>query len=180
MVRNIKNPENLLEKVVKFLYNGELDYKMEEIPALCEIAIDLTITVLQDELAKHIRAYFAEKECLKKLVDIRYQKEYRLTLEWLQTILTENFRFFTVAEWSALLDVSTFCGVLANVKDGDQLLKPEDRLAIIKEFLGEYNFPDPKEMENEKAALRDLFERDTRADVKWISTLHKDFPIWWK
>ena len=129
-------------KLLEFLYTGAISVNEEEfvplldmsryygVPALEELLQGMLENMTRDQLVTFV------KEC--------YDKGHQHTLNMLVPWMQRFFGQISVAEFSDLLDIETFCDVLGGVPGKSA----DERVAILNEFLG-----DAEPNENEKVAL---------------------------
>ena len=129
-------------KLLEFLYTGAISVNEDEmvplldmsnyydVPALEELLHGMMEKVTRDQLVKFV------KEC--------YEGGYRHALNMLVPWMQRFFGQISVAEFSNILDIVTFCDVLGGVPG----VSADEKVAILNEFLG-----DAIPNDDERAAL---------------------------
>lgn len=141
------NPGNLLQKVIKWMYNGRIELdetSKKELMQLYAIVHFYGIETLKADVEKKIDSVVNNNNILD-YVDICYEEDLQEPLNALAPKIGKNIEKFDVKVLSDKLDVRVYS--LAMRESG---LSDDMRLIKMKEFVGTYELG-----EDEKQMLRD-------------------------
>lgn len=143
------NYTTLFDKIYQFCYSGRLDIIPEEVVQLLDYASYFGISTLTDLILKVLKENMS-KELLSRFINDCYSEESQSALNQLIPVIQSVFYDFTISELSDLLDVETFCKVLAGI----EITNKETVTAWMDEFLGDWELN-----EKERNAVKDLISK---------------------
>jgi hypothetical protein len=134
VVKDLKNPQNLLPAVIRFLYSGKLRFTDDMVMSLLTISIHCQMDVLTGLLAD----YIAGPECsnpnsVLKFVNQCYTYELAEALEFLEPLIARVYFEIPMEVLTRALDVVTFAHVLNKVPG-----KLLDKVCAVNAFLGDW------------------------------------------
>ena len=150
------NPENLLPKVISWMYDGKLSFDFEQVVPLMAIARCYVIPKLTSELHKFLNNNLKSSNVLR-LVKKCYDLELPSELEALEKYLTKYLLEIPIEDLSNELDVFVFARIVKNASISTDL-----KIKIISKFLEGY-----ETSINEKEALASVFDASEN-DLKQI------------
>ena len=161
-----KNPDNMLQKVIRWMYDGEIRFDWEDVVALLEISQYYSIPQLNSDVMKFLDTNINEKNVL-----VLVRKCYELELDdILDDILNDYlalfFRKIPIQELSDELDVFEFAKVVKKVNLG-----LEEEVRCIMNFIGDYETNDQEKnilmkiFDNNTAELKEILENN---NINWL------------
>lgn len=158
------NPMNLFPEVVRWMYNGCLDFCDAKLMALLGIAHNYGITLLENELTAHL-----EKVVTKDNITVFVQQCFDCglseELKALEPTIARYIDEIPITQLSDALDVATFAEVLSQCK-----MSNEQKIQKIQQFLGDW-----ETSEEEKQALGQCLTKEnglrallTGKDYPWL------------
>ncbi|EAX90673.1 hypothetical protein TVAG_495100 [Trichomonas vaginalis G3] len=161
------NPMNLLRRVLRYLYNGQISYEFDETMALLKIATYYMIDVLKIELQNQINS-ITDPNLYINLVNQCYDNQIEDQLPYLSQFIIKNYNSYDIQTLSDSYDVMAFAAIIRQVQ------LPIDKLiSDITAFLGDFEAD-----EEELAALNKLlFDYNTEDKRK---AFEKSKPKWIK
>jgi hypothetical protein len=151
------NPENLLQKVIRWMYNGDIKYDDKSLMQLYAVVHFYGIEVLKADVEKKINEVVNDENVLE-YANSCYEMDLQESLNALAPIIGKNILNHDVNKLSEILDVRVYS--LAIKESG---LSDEAKLKNMKEFLGDYELN-----EDEKQMLRDSLSNPNAPLVKKI------------
>ena len=151
IVKITHNPQNLFPRVIKFLYNGKIEWEMKEMMSLFSIARFYKIDCLYKALDAKLNEIMAKDSALQ-FVSSCYDNQLTNELNYMIPFITKHFDLFKISELSDALDVKTFAKVIEPIKGS---LGTDKLLDVITKFVGDYKF----ENREEQSALLLLLPR---------------------
>ena len=163
------NPGNLLSRVIRYMYNGKIDWEYSETMALYSIAryyqIDSLLNLIQERLEQIVTP-----ENVMQLVDQCFDKKLLEELRYIERFIVKFYDKIKLQVLSDNLDVITFANILGSPELPVQY-SSQDLINTISSFLGEYQF----EKEEEREALLKLLNRNDPQLKNAIQTIK---PYW--
>lgn len=146
-----KNPDNMLPKVIHWMYDGRIQFEWDDLVPLLEIAQYYSIRKLYDDVMKLLDEKIDEKNIL-----VLVRKCYALQFDNILSNVLEDylalfFRKIPISELSEELDVFEFANVIRKVN-----MELEEKVNCISIFIGDYQTND-----QEKNSLKRLFDKNT-------------------
>jgi hypothetical protein len=125
----------LMEKAIRWMYNGQLEYTDGELVGLVELSVYFGIDQLQKLLEAKLQG-ITDKERLRGVVVECFDKGCAYSLSLLEEKpLFDHFAEFEPQELSDMLDVGTFARLLGRMATYTNEMKVDK----IKKFLGQYH-----------------------------------------
>ena len=143
------NPQNLFPRVIKFLYNGKLEWKVDETISLLSIARFYKIDCLYKALDAKINEIM-KPELVLPFVSSCYDNQFTNELNYMIPFISKYFDSFKISELSDALDVTTFAKVIDPIKGG---FGTDKLIDIITEFVVDYEFESKEEQSSLLALL---------------------------
>lgn len=149
------NPMNLMPRVIRFMYNGQIEYTNEEVIPLLHISNTYDIPSLQTRMVAHLKANvnhdniftFSNKCYEYRLKDELINPDYGLV-----PLYIANFSRISIKNLTTALDVCTFCLILKGLNPNEY--NTEAKFDLLDKFIGDSWECDAVE----KKACHDLFD----------------------
>jgi hypothetical protein len=167
IVKELRNPMNLLPDVIGYLYSGQLPFTDDKVMSLLTISLALEV----DSLTKLLAAYITGPDCANadSLLDFLsqcYANELPEGLEFLEPVVAANYARISMGNMTQALDVEVFAHVLKRVD-----MRLVDKVMEINAFLGDYQCN-----EKQRKALSELF---VNCDANVKKVLAEKGKKWW-
>ena len=162
------NPQNLLPRVIRYMYTGKIRFEFSETMSLYSIARFYKIQSLEEDIQAEIQN-ICTAENIFALVDQCFDEELISELKFLEPFIAKFFFALDMKVITDKLDVQTFAHSLKHILNK---FTPEKLLDTISQFLGEgYEF----EEEDEQNALLELLNTED----KKLASLIKSKKLYW-
>ncbi|KAH0787642.1 BTB/POZ domain containing protein [Histomonas meleagridis] len=158
------NPENLLPKVISWMYDGKLSFNFEQVVPLLAISRCYVIPKLTSELHKFLNNNLNSSNILK-LVKKCYDLELPSELEALESYLTKYLLEIPIEDLSDELDVFVFARTVKKAT-----MPTDIKVKLVSKFLGEY-----ETNQNEKEALASIFDPSEKGLKQILVENHVDW-----
>ncbi|KAH0795457.1 BTB/POZ domain containing protein [Histomonas meleagridis] len=160
------NPSGLLQKVIEWMYNGQISFTDNELMPLIHISKIYGIRTLDAVLSRYLDTH-VNPQIILNYASQCFEYELADELKLLELYFVKFFDKITITNFTNSLDVITFTNIIKRVN-----IDYPKKIKILNEFLGDFKCD-----KEELAALKTVIPPNNKEAVRAAKKLH---PYWYK